>query len=183
MAKVLDVANFFIALSNDMAEAGLGDRMTNLRLQKVLFFAQGWSLAKNGKPLFDEEIEAWKLGPVVPVCYSVYKRFGNNELDGNMPPRTAFTEDEYKLLLDVWVALSDYSTSKLVNMTHAHNTPWYKAYYVDSGQGISNEEIEQYFRTIKLDSIDDLTRTIPVEKPLYRKDGAPVFAAEKRCYE
>lgn len=41
MALLRDVADFFIALAQDMAEMNLGDAMTNLRLQKMLYFAQG----------------------------------------------------------------------------------------------------------------------------------------------
>ena len=59
MANVQDVAKFFIGLANDQAVSNQGDLMTNLRLQKLLYFAQGWYLARYGKPLFQEEIEAW----------------------------------------------------------------------------------------------------------------------------
>ena len=58
MAKLRDVAAFFIALGQDMSEMQMGDAMTNLRLQKMLYFAQGWSLTRLGKPLFEEAIEA-----------------------------------------------------------------------------------------------------------------------------
>ena len=52
MAKVQDVAKLFIGLANEQAEQNQGDLMTNLRLQKLLYFAQGWYLARYGKPLF-----------------------------------------------------------------------------------------------------------------------------------
>ena len=60
MANVQDVAKFFIGLANDQANNNQGDMMTHLRLQKLLYFAQGWNLARYGKPLFDDEIEAWQ---------------------------------------------------------------------------------------------------------------------------
>ena len=53
-----------------------GDLMTNLRLQKLLYFAQGWHLARFGRPLFDASIEAWPYGPVVPEVYRAYKEYG-----------------------------------------------------------------------------------------------------------
>jgi uncharacterized phage-associated protein len=59
MAKVQDVARFFIDLAQHQNERNSGDLMTNLRLQKLLYFAQGWYLARFGKALFDEPIEAW----------------------------------------------------------------------------------------------------------------------------
>ena len=68
--KAIDVANFFIDLYNSVPEG----QVTNLSLNKLLYFAQGHSLAENGKPLFDEPIEAWQYGPVVPSVYHTFKK-------------------------------------------------------------------------------------------------------------
>lgn len=59
MAKVQDVAKFFIGYATEQAKNGQGEPMTNLRLQQLLYLAQGWHLARYGKPLFEEEIKAW----------------------------------------------------------------------------------------------------------------------------
>ena len=74
MANVQDVAKFFIGLANEQANNDQGDLMTNLRLQKLLYFAQGWYLSRYGKPLFQDEIEARKYGPVVPKIYETYRK-------------------------------------------------------------------------------------------------------------
>ena len=179
MAKLNDVADFFIALAQEMAEAGLGDAMTNLRLQKTLYFAQGWSLARNGRPLFSEPIEAWQYGPVVPLCYDWYKAFGSNPLSADMPPREAFTTDEYELMLDTWLELSRYSTGHLVSLTHAAGTPWDDAWNHSKRLEISSEDIASYFAERKLPSSKEKLSSIPVVKPLYKRDGVPVFAAEE----
>ncbi len=181
MAKLNDVADFYIALAQEMAEAGLGDGMTNLRLQKMLYFSQGWSLARNGKPLFSEPIEAWQYGPVIPPCYRWYKGFGSSPLTAAMPPREAFSDEEYELLLDVWNELSKHSTAQLVTMTHAKGTPWDIAWNHSSSREMTNESICRYFSGIKLSSMKDALSRIPVVKPLYYKDGVPVFAAEDNC--
>ena len=73
MAKVQDVAKFFIGYATEQAKNGQGEPMTNLRLQQLLYLAQGWHLARYGKPLFEEEIKAWPCGPVVPEVYEAYK--------------------------------------------------------------------------------------------------------------
>ena len=82
MANVHDVAQFFIGLANEQANNEQGDMMTNLRLQKLLYFAQGWHLARYGKPLFDDDIEAWQYGPVVPSVYNAYKQYGRGGIAG-----------------------------------------------------------------------------------------------------
>jgi uncharacterized phage-associated protein len=47
--------------------------MTNLKLQKLLYYCQAWYLAFLGKPLFGERIEAWIHGPVVPPVFGSFK--------------------------------------------------------------------------------------------------------------
>ena len=68
MATALDVANFFIDSAKDTE-----DPMTNMRVNKYVYFAQGYALAKLGRPLFKDEIQAWEHGPVVPALYQLFK--------------------------------------------------------------------------------------------------------------
>ena len=56
--------------------ADSGELMTNMKLQKMLYYQQGFHLAYFETPLFDEDIEAWMYGPVVPSMYEKYKEFG-----------------------------------------------------------------------------------------------------------
>ncbi|EIE4349702.1 DUF4065 domain-containing protein, partial [Listeria monocytogenes] len=50
--------------------------INNLKLQKLLYYAQAKSLVEKSRPLFKENIEKWKLGPVVPEIYHLYKNYG-----------------------------------------------------------------------------------------------------------
>lgn len=65
------VADYLLAESRERGEV-----LTNLKLQKLLFYAQAWHLALQGEPLFDEDFQAWVHGPVLP---SQYRRFSNYE--------------------------------------------------------------------------------------------------------
>ena len=163
MAKVQDVARFFIDIAQKQDAQGCGDLMTNLRLQKLLYFAQGWHLARFGKPLFQAPIEAWKHGPVVPEVYHTYKSNKNQGIsDVPAPPEDAFTEEEYALLLDVAREYSGYSTNTLVSMSHANNAPWAHAEQSDI---IPQREIQAYFAGKEpLPSFDDLLERFPVEE-------------------
>lgn len=62
------VANYLLYI---MGEAF--DDLTNMKLNKLLYFAQGHYLQRYGKPLFDNAVEAWDHGPVVPEVYTAYK--------------------------------------------------------------------------------------------------------------
>ena len=65
MANVFDVADFFVQLANQSED----DQITNLKLNKLLYYAQGAFLARTGHPLFHNTMEAWPLGPVIPDVY------------------------------------------------------------------------------------------------------------------
>lgn len=70
MSKAIDVANYFLATLGSDSESDV----TNLKLQKLCAYAQAVSLAFLGQPLFEEDLEAWTHGPVVPSVYRVFKK-------------------------------------------------------------------------------------------------------------
>ena len=174
MANVYDVAKFFIDLAQKQASTGDGDLVTNLRLQKLLYFAQGWFLARYGKPLFDAPIEAWTYGPVVPEVYHEYKIYSSNGIsqDANVSA-DAFSADEFNLLLDVAREYDSYSTSALVNLTHEHGTPWEQT---AQSEIISNENLRQYFSSLKpLSSFESQMSKLEVFVPRRDEYGNAVF--------
>lgn len=124
MAKAKDVANFFI----DAAHKCDAEAMTNLRLQKLMYFAQAWCIVRNGQPLFDEPIKAWEYGPVVPPIYKKYRICGSNPIAGTDDDfdYSAFSEKELSVLIDVFVEYGKYTTSQLVSMTHKPGGAWSK---------------------------------------------------------
>lgn len=66
-----NIADYFISLSNETQSL-----ITNLKLQKLVYYAQAWHLAIKGEELFEDEFEAWIHGPVIPELYVQYKDFG-----------------------------------------------------------------------------------------------------------
>ncbi len=143
MAKIEDVANFFIS----MTDCDAGDLITNLKLNKLLYFAQGEYLARTKTPLFDDKIEAWNLGPVVPSVYQKYKVLGKNPImtvDEDYSENNLSSE-EIDILLDVLREYGKYQTSYLVKMTHEDNTPWTKVFDERKNNTIPLEFISEYF--------------------------------------
>lgn len=152
MANVFDVANFFIQAANENED----DQMTNLKLNKLLYFAQGAFLARTGTPLFSSDIQPWDLGPVVPDVYHRYKVCGRmpiqaDETDFNC---AAFREDELEVLLDVMREYGQYTGAKLVDLTHMPDTPWSKAKEANKDV-ISLEDIAAYFRLHPVSCLKD----------------------------
>ncbi|MDM8557199.1 type II toxin-antitoxin system antitoxin SocA domain-containing protein [Candidatus Parabeggiatoa sp. HSG14] len=65
------IADYFLYIANDT-----GSFLSNLKLQKLVYYAQAWYLALYNTPLFDEEFEAWIHGPITTSLYEKYKPFG-----------------------------------------------------------------------------------------------------------
>ena len=151
MCKSMSVANFFI----DMAKASTlqnpdGEPMTNMRLNKMMYFAQGWHLARYGEPLFADDFQAWEHGPVIRKIYDRFRVCGKNSIDDTAGRYSfsAFTDRQKQLLMDVMAHYDGYTTSRLRNMTHEAGTPWRDAYVKDANNTISKESIEAYFRKL-----------------------------------
>jgi uncharacterized phage-associated protein len=66
-----DIAKFFIEIANKT-----GSFISNLKLQKLVYYAQAWHLGLYDRPIFDEDFQAWVHGPVIPELYQAYKHFG-----------------------------------------------------------------------------------------------------------
>ena len=143
MLKADDVADFFICLGNAENE----DPMTNLRINKLMYFAQGWHLQRFGTPLFPDKIIAWKYGPVVESIYRKYHSYGKNIITECSPSFniSSIPSDKIQLLLDVYNKYRACSTSRLVEKSHERNTPWAKTYVEDQSKTISIAVIKEYF--------------------------------------
>ena len=156
MASAYDVADFFVELANQDDEG----EMTNLKLNKLLYYAQGHFLARTGSPLFEDSIEAWDAGPVVPSIYHKYKVCGNNHIAGEgLDISEHFTEEELDLLLDVAREYYKYTAAYLVNKTHKPGTPWSQT---KRNEAISHSSIISYFT--------DCERLTPFSEILAKKN-------------
>ncbi|KAF1682399.1 Panacea domain-containing protein [Veillonella sp. R32] len=143
MAKAIDVAKFFIELVNNNPNE---DLMTNLRLNKLLYFAQAASFKKLGYPLIEESFEAWQFGPVLPEVYETYKHFGRNGIQSEPFDRSKLNRKEQLFLIDVLRTYNAISTSALVKMSHESDGPWSKSYKFNKHEIIANEAIKSYFK-------------------------------------
>lgn len=137
-----DVANYF--LNQVDIESG-ADQLSNLKIQKLVYYAQGYHLAFFGRPLFDEEIEAWKHGPVVP---SLYRKFRDYEAGPVPKPKALnnnlFSDEQRDLLDKVFAYYDQFSALKLRNMTHEEE-PWATSYNASSGGAIIPKDLLKKF--------------------------------------
>jgi uncharacterized phage-associated protein len=66
-----DIAAYFLAFANET-----GNLLTNLKLQKLVYYVQAWHLALYDKPVFEDDFEAWIHGPVLPDLFKLYQPYG-----------------------------------------------------------------------------------------------------------
>lgn len=135
--SAIEIAEWFVNWADTSEEPS---DVTNLKLQKLLYYAQGHHLGKSGQALFREPIQAWSHGPVVKPVYQAYKQFGNGPV-GSVDPEfnwMIYEDDEMEFLATIWNTYGKYSGWQLRNMTHAEE-PWMRHFSPD----VLNIEIPQ----------------------------------------
>jgi len=98
-----------------------------MKVQKLLYYAQSLHLALFDEPLFNEEMQAWRYGPVCPPAYHFYRDFKANPL--LVPTKSDLQkvpEQAQNLLAEVWEYFGEYNAYYLSGMTHVE-FPWKKA--------------------------------------------------------
>lgn len=138
--KALDIANKLLSKAADVCG---GDLMSNMKLQKMLYYEQGYHLAAFGTPLFDEDVEAWMYGPVVPSVYEHFKEHGAGGIMPETEKPIELAEDEEDLFNDVFDAYVDFSAYGLMRKTHGES-PWRKT-TTGFGNVISQEKMAEFF--------------------------------------
>ena len=122
VSDVQQVADYFLRV----VEVEAGDVMTNLRLQKLVYYAQAWHLAITSRALFQEEIGAWVHGPVTPSLYFKYREAGGSALDAPEAWSINLSKESIGVLSEVWGTYSQYSAKRLEQITHSED-PWIDA--------------------------------------------------------
>lgn len=153
MKKVSAVANEFLDKSSEISV---------LKLVKLCYIAQGFSLAVLDRPIFnDDRIEAWRYGPVVPSIYHEFKHFKkgsitekskfltlNNDFDFIEETPELTDENDKKIVEIVWNMYGKFSAGELVNLTHKEGTPWDLTYRPNSNKIIPNDLIKEYYKIL-----------------------------------
>ena len=123
--SAVEIANAFIELANSN-----GVKMSNMQLQKLVYIAFGYFAALMNKRLFDDDIEAWYFGPVIPNLYHRLKKYGLDVITQPISTETEVDTDssEWKIVEAVWESYDKYTAEELSNLTHQEGTPWSNVY-------------------------------------------------------
>ena len=170
MAKAIDVAKYFLLLNQRLSDnikkedsdnrfEITPDVITHLKMQKLVYYAQGIHLCYTNKPLFDEEIQAWPHGPVAQKLYRELKPYKNKDLmqcfKDIKENELHLQQEEKEILQIVFNRYSKYSASALRNKTHAE-AAWLEAYEKGKSNIITQEKIKKFFTAKKKTHVDNL---------------------------
>ncbi|MCA8975190.1 MAG: DUF4065 domain-containing protein [Planctomycetes bacterium] len=113
----------------DVARCMLEKRgpMSAMKLQKLCYYAQAWSLVWDAEPLFPERIEAWVNGPVIPDLYSAHR--GSFKVSAEMMisgDSTKLTAAQVETVDAVLKGYGDMTAQQLSDLTHSED-PWKSA--------------------------------------------------------
>lgn len=152
--RVEQIANFFIRKGLEV-----GRPVDHLKLQKLIYFAHAWHLALfDGEALIDEDIQAWRYGPVVGSLYRVLKANGMNPIKHLISTGTGFStvpipepeEAMVREFLDViWEKYGMFSAVELSTLSHQPDGPW-SHYYSNEVENrtIPNNFLADYYRKL-----------------------------------
>ena len=151
------------ALSNlvlDIAD-DIGESVSNLALNKILYFIHAYHLAETGQPLVKAKIEAWQFGPVFREVYHQFKRFDRSSITGRatvLNPQSGEYEiatynveqSEYERIRSICLPYIKMRPGKLVELSHEKGGPWYDAWFhdgeVNPGMEITDQAIQAHFK-------------------------------------
>lgn len=159
MYRALQIANYIIKIALDKGEV-----VTNLHLQKILYYLQVNELVTVGTPLFRDDMEKWRLGPVVPNVYHEYKGSGSQPIS-DIEKEIVFDDETMEVKFiefnENHIELSDREKTNplitkllnenaftLVDKTHEHE-PWKsvepRIYNGEKELKYTHEELIDYF--------------------------------------
>lgn len=140
MVDVLEAARYLVYLSYQEDRHSL----TPLKLQKILYLAQGWSFVWDNKALFPEDFCAWEYGPANEKVYETFKKYGRSEIPAAEGITDVADKDARDTLEAVWGEYGKRTAYELVNLT-CSQAPWENAHA--NNTRIRNACICTYFRS------------------------------------
>lgn len=141
MVTSIDVAKLFLSWANQE-----GDLITNLKMQKLLYYAQAWHLVHFNKPLFNDSIKAWSFGPVVLESYHSFKKFKHSPIryEENGKETKVFDKNQLEFLQECYGVFVKFSAHQLVNIVH-NEAPWKDVYEEGRSNEIGHKAMKDYY--------------------------------------
>lgn len=156
-----------VAIANEFLRKAGSAGLTQMQLQKLVYFSHGWSLGLIGQPLTTDSPEAWPYGPVYSDLYQHTKFFGRGQINREITPdddeparffmshrsgasayRANLNATERQIIDHVWSRYGKLSGPRLSALTHQPETPWSKTYGTARNKLISNDLVRDHYSNL-----------------------------------
>lgn len=153
-----------LAVANEFIRRSIDDErpITQMKAQKLVYLAHGWSLAGLNEPLVEDQFQAWEFGPVIPNLYAALRRYGRAPIreplrwgadtpfnfDDDGEAFEEMTPNEQAVVDFVWETYGEYPAFQLSALTHQPGTPWSNAFEHGRNRPIDNDAIQTHFQEL-----------------------------------
>ena len=181
MTSAKTLAEYLIYLNHKIQ--GQDTDITPMKLQKLLYYCQGYSLALTGKPIFSEPIKAWTHGPVIDSVYQEYKKYKNAVIPVNEKINFEDIDETVKSIADFVVDEKKWLNAYALSDSTHREDPWKstfegKTYFYN--KTIPNEKIKDFFSRefLKWEESEDEEDSLwlSVGKPVSREEMEAALA-------
>lgn len=119
---------------------------THMQLQKLVYIAHGLSLGERALPLIQENVNAWKYGPVIPEIYDRFKRYGRDPIPFHALPearqQSDIDEESEEIIQQTIDIFGSYTGGQLSELSHRPGSPWHNIWYDKNGHEIKGAVID-----------------------------------------
>lgn len=139
MADVFSASNYIIKIyGHELA-------ITHLKLQKLLYYGQAYHLVLANEKLFDNAIQAWDYGPVVPEIYYKYSSQPTEILTLEANVDIDLKQASLEIVDEVMNAYGQFSATRLIELTH-REAPWKEAYARGQNSEIDTSRMKEFYK-------------------------------------
>ncbi|WP_033916605.1 Panacea domain-containing protein [Campylobacter sputorum] len=145
--SAIDTAKLILAILKNDDE--MAEYTSRLKLLKLLYYVQGYHLAMFNAPLFNDKIEAWLHGPVIPEVWKWAKNYGDEQMQNEALSKEQIENlnlhpQQIKLIEEVLDIYNKYSAYGLRDKTHTE-IPWLESYEKDKNNEITQKSLKNFF--------------------------------------
>lgn len=146
MYSSLAIANLILDLAREREL-----QLTNMQLQKLVFFAHAWYLALTGKPLIYDEVLAWPFGPVIRNLYNQLRHYGSGVVMEKIPVADTPPTEQYiiQVLRRIVELYGNHTAGQLSRITHQPGSPWSITWAKQKFSTIPNELIREHYHKLR----------------------------------
>jgi uncharacterized phage-associated protein len=144
MYNCFDIAKYFIDLAKEE-----GQGIDPMKLLKLTYISHGWYLGITGNPLFENQVQAWKYGSVIPDLYYAIRMFGKDNVDPlllSISAKNPIKEGDKEFLKKIWNNYKNLSGLQLSAITHEEGSPWSQTWDGTYNSVIDNSIIKDYYK-------------------------------------